>query len=216
MSIESVPHPFTLLHSLKFYLRKDENQGKFLKLLTLVIQLEDHLVKTHVKNKKHTVGRALEFQFTMIFSRFPCNSQLRKTALIEYCTLSEIAAHSTVYLHLNKRWAVFIQLDFCLRWWYTAEWAFSSESVQCTDSHIHIFLWLTLITSYHGLGVWFSLCKWGSNPSLVSFFISFLVITIFFYFFYIKAFLIHAIFVHVSFTENKMEKKILEPVEVEP
>ncbi len=45
------------------------------------------------------------------------------------CTLSEETAYSTVYHHLSKCWAVFIQLDCMLRWWYTVEWAVSSESV---------------------------------------------------------------------------------------
>ncbi len=44
-------------------------------------------------------------------------------------TLSEKIAHSTVYLHLSDRWAVIMQLDCWLRWWYTVEWAVSSESV---------------------------------------------------------------------------------------
>ena len=48
-------------------------------------------------------------------------------------TLSEITAHSTVYLHLGEPWAVFIQLDYCLSWWYTVEWAISSESVVSTE-----------------------------------------------------------------------------------
>ncbi len=46
----------------------------------------------------------------------------------EDLTLSEETAHSTVYVHLNELWAVFIQLDCMLRWWYTVEWAISSES----------------------------------------------------------------------------------------
>ena len=37
-------------------------------------------------------------------------------------------AHGTVYLHLSELWAVFIQLDYWLRWWYTVEWAISSAS----------------------------------------------------------------------------------------
>ncbi len=44
-------------------------------------------------------------------------------------TLSEETAHSAMYPHLNKLWTVFIQLDWCLRWWYTVELAVSSESV---------------------------------------------------------------------------------------
>ena len=50
-------------------------------------------------------------------------SQLFSTAL------SEKIAHSTVYLHLSDRWADVLQLDCWLRWWYTVEWAVSSESV---------------------------------------------------------------------------------------
>ncbi len=46
--------------------------------------------------------------------------------------LSEKIAHSTVYLHLSDRWAVAMQLDCWLRWWYTVEWAVSSESEMTT------------------------------------------------------------------------------------
>ena len=45
-------------------------------------------------------------------------------------SLSEETAHPTVYLHLSKLSDVFIQLDYWLRWWWTVEWAVSSESVQ--------------------------------------------------------------------------------------
>ncbi len=54
--------------------------------------------------------------------------QMRLLQLKSLCTLSEITAHSAVYLHLNELWAVYIQLDCSLRCWYTVEWAISSES----------------------------------------------------------------------------------------
>ena len=50
-------------------------------------------------------------------------------------TLSEETAYSTVYHHLSECWAVFIQLDCMLRWWYTVEWAVSSESVDSAWAH---------------------------------------------------------------------------------
>ncbi len=34
-------------------------------------------------------------------------------------------AHCTVYHHLSDLWAVFIQLDCWLRWWYRVKWASS-------------------------------------------------------------------------------------------
>ncbi len=61
-------------------------------------------------------------------------------------TLSEMIAHSTVYLHLSDCWAVITQLDYWLRWWYTVEWAVSSESVlsQALISYLNYDLKLSL------------------------------------------------------------------------
>ncbi len=44
-------------------------------------------------------------------------------------TLSEETAQPTVYLYFSMLLAVFIQLDCWFRWWFTVEWAVSSESV---------------------------------------------------------------------------------------
>ncbi len=60
------------------------------------------------------------------------------------CALSEMIAHSTVYLHLSDCWAVITQLDCWLRWWYTVEWAVSSESVMS-----HVIHWIQITSPHH-------------------------------------------------------------------
>ncbi len=69
---------------------------------------------------------------------WPCSPKKRspRRVLISF-TLPEETAHSTVYFHLSELWAVFIQLDCWLRWWYTVEWAVSSESVLRTCRYLY-------------------------------------------------------------------------------
>ena len=54
-------------------------------------------------------------------------------------TLSEITAHSPVYLHLIKHWAAFIQLNCCLRRWSTVQWAITSEREGWVRSKLNTF-----------------------------------------------------------------------------
>ena len=59
-------------------------------------------------------------------------------------TLSEETATLTVCIHLSELWAVFIKLDYWLRWWYAVELAASFERVHL---HWEIHSWNTLIKS---------------------------------------------------------------------
>ena len=62
--------------------------------------------------------------------KIPLECMIQKVWFLDMqAALSEETAHPTVYLHLSEPWAVYIQLDWLLRWWYTVEWAVSSESV---------------------------------------------------------------------------------------
>ncbi len=72
----------------------------------------------------------------IISCKFTAINTIIAAALKLYSALSEKIAHSTVYLHLSDSWAVITQLDYWLRWWYTVEWAVSSESVESKDVRI--------------------------------------------------------------------------------
>ncbi len=71
-----------------------------------------------------------------------------------------IYLEKSVYLHLSELWAVYIQLNCCLEWWYRVQWSKLSllectwdttQNLACIQSKVHA-VWQSLVTLRSNVG----------------------------------------------------------------
>ena len=100
---------------------------------------------THSMNLNQTQYRKMTRGWKIRFrklGRFSCALYLEKSA----------------YLHLSELWAVFIQLNCCLEWWYSVQWSklsllecTLSQILSCIKSKMHA-VWQSLVTLRSNVG----------------------------------------------------------------